>query len=259
MIVYQQHDHDHIDNLHRHQGVLCWTFCAQLAGEKAAALRDKVQDLGETQFSNIRLKIWWGKSKFYQALHDEQFELQNPINFANYSPRLASSNWERWNNILELCTESRFLKKQSAKIQIVQQVEISRETKATKPQDGAYVCPYCTSVQVISGHRTHEYWWPTAESYLFLPSSSSISLLTSYKEWCKVDSENKQENQKIFKSLLLLCPLAGKFLETQVIQVKREEGRVGTEPITGQYGSLYRYRPDHSIYSIVLYGEPSNV
>ena len=182
MIVYQQHDHDHIDNLHRHQGVLWWTFCAQLAGEKTAALRDKVQDLGETQFSKIRLKFWWGKSKFYQALHDEQFELQNPINFANYSPRLASSNWERWNNILEFCTESRFLKKQ-CKIPIGPLVEISRETKATKPQDGAYVCPYCTSVQVISGHRTHEYWWPTAESYLFLPSSSSISLLTSYKDW----------------------------------------------------------------------------
>ena len=65
-------------------------FCAQLAGEKTAALRDKVQDLGETQFSKIRLKFWWGKSKFYQALHDEQFELQNPINFANYPPRLAS-------------------------------------------------------------------------------------------------------------------------------------------------------------------------
>ena len=233
-------------------------FCAQLAGEKTAALRDKVQDLGETQFSNIRLKIWWGKSKFYQALHDEQFELQNPINFANYSPRLASSNWERWNNILEFCTESRFLKKQ-CKIPIGPLVEISRETKATKTHDGACVCPYCTSVQGICGHRAHEYWWTTVKSYLFWPSSSSISLLTSYKEWCKVDSENKQENQKIFKSLLLLCPLAGKFLETQVIQVKREEERVGTEPITGQYGSLYRYRPDHSIYSIVLYGEPSNV
>ena len=140
MIVYQQHDHDHIDNLHRHQGVLCWTFCAQLAGEKTAALRDKVQDLGETQFSNIRLKIWWGKSKFYQVLHDEQFKLQNPINFANYSPRLASSNWERWNNILELCTESRFLKKQSARIQIVQQVEISRETNQTRNGD-----EYCNS------------------------------------------------------------------------------------------------------------------
>ena len=65
--------------------------------------------------------------------------------------------------------------------------------------------------------------------------------------------------QKIFKSLLLLCPLAGKFLETQVIQVKREEERVGTGPITGQYGSLYRYRLDHSIYFSVLYDEPSNV
>ena len=137
MIVYQQHDH--INNLHRHQGVLCWTFCAQLAGEKTAALRDKVQDLGETQFSNIRLKIWWGKSKFYQALHDEQFELQNPINFANYSPRLASSNWERWNNILELCTESRFLKKQ-CKMSTDPLVEISRETSQTRNGD-----EYCNS------------------------------------------------------------------------------------------------------------------
>ena len=182
MIVYQQHDHDHIDNLHRHQGVLCWTFCAQLAGEKTAALRDKVQDLGETQFSNIRLKIWWGKSKFYQVLHDEQFKLQNPINFANYSPRLASSNWERWNNILEFCTESRFLKKQ-CKTPIGPLVEISRETKATKTHDGACVCPYCTSVQGICGHRAHEYWWTTVKSYLFWPYSSSISLLTSYKDW----------------------------------------------------------------------------
>ena len=134
MIVYQQHDH--INNLHRRRGVLCWTFCAQLVGEKTAALRDKVQDLGETQFSNIRLKIWWGKSKFYQVLHDEQFKLQNPINFANYSPRLASSNWERWNNILELCTESRFLKKQCKKIQIVPLEEISQETNQTLTPDG---------------------------------------------------------------------------------------------------------------------------
>mgnify|MGYP006863528942 CR=1 FL=1 len=248
MIVYQQHDH--INNLHRHRGVLCWTFCAQLVGEKTAALRDKVQDLGETQFSNIRLKIWWGKSKFYQALHDEQFELQNPINFANYSPRLASSNWERWNNILELCTESRFLKKQCKKNV---NRSASRDFSGNESNPNArwsLRVSYCTSVQGICGHRTHEYWDPIVESYLFLPSSSSISLLTSYKEWCKDNSENKQENQKIFKSLLLLCPLAGKFLETQVIQVKREEERVGTEPITGQYGSLYRYRPDHSIYSI---------
>ena len=180
MIVYQQHDH--IDNLHRHQGVLCWTFSAQLAGEKTAALRDKVQDLGETQFSKIRRKFWWGKSKFYQALHDEQFELQNPINFANYSPRLASSNWEGWNNILEFCTESRFLKKQ-CKTPIGPLVEISRETKATKTHDGACVCPYCTSVQGICGHRAHEYWWTTVKSYLFWPYSSSISLLTSYKDW----------------------------------------------------------------------------
>ena len=43
---------------------------------------------------------------------------------------------------------------------------------------------------------------------------------------------------------------SGEILETKIIQVKREEERVGTEPITGQYGSLYRYRPDHSIYSI---------
>ena len=127
-------------------------------------------------------KILVGKIKFYQALHDEQFELQNPINFANYSPRLASSNWERWNNILEFCTESRFLKKQ-CKIPIGPLVEISRETKATKTHDGACVCPYCTSVQGICGHRAHEYWWTTVKSYLFWPYSSSISLLTSYKDW----------------------------------------------------------------------------
>ena len=182
MIVYQQHDHDHIDNLHRHHGVLCWTFlCAVGRGENGRAPRQSTR-FGETQFSKIRLKFWWGKSKFYQALHDEQFELQNPINFANYSPRLASSNWERWNNILEFCTESRFLKKQ-CKIPIGPLVEISRETKATKTHDGACVCPYCTSVQGICGHRAHEYWWTTVKSYLFWPYSSSISLLTSYKDW----------------------------------------------------------------------------
>ena len=53
---------------------------------------------------------------------------------------LVGENWERWNNILELCTESRFLKKQSAKIQIVQQVEISRETNQTRNGD-----EYCNS------------------------------------------------------------------------------------------------------------------
>ena len=137
MIVDQQHDH--INNLHHHQGVLCWTFLCAVGRGETAALRDKVQDLGETQFSNIRLKISWGKSKFHKALHDEQFELQNPINFANYSPRLASSNWERWNNILEFCTESSFLKKQ-CKMSTGPLAEISRETNPTRKGD-----EYCNS------------------------------------------------------------------------------------------------------------------
>ena len=44
MIVYQQHDHDHIDNLHRHHGVLCWTFlCAVGRGENGRAPRQSTR------------------------------------------------------------------------------------------------------------------------------------------------------------------------------------------------------------------------
>ena len=53
---------------------------------RAPKIRDstKYKILGERKFSTVLLKIQWGKSKFRKVPLDEQFELQNLINFANY-------------------------------------------------------------------------------------------------------------------------------------------------------------------------------